>query len=142
MNQGRIEQITDPFTIYRYPKNEFVANFIGLANIFEGRVVSRNEEMITLDTEFGQFMLRTQQEIENERILVSWRPEDMVLAQDGMNNIVQGKIAQAIFMGNLTDLFFEVNGKTIRAQMGSDVPYREGESLTLSIPEEKFIILA
>jgi len=142
MNQGRIEQITDPFTIYRYPKNKFVATFIGLANIFEGRVVSKNAEMITLDTECGQFMLRTQQKIENERILVSWRPEDMVLAQDGMNNILQGKIAQTIFMGNLTDLFLEVNGKTIRAQMGSDVPYHVGESLALSIPEEKFIILA
>jgi ABC-type Fe3+/spermidine/putrescine transport system ATPase subunit len=141
MNQGRIEQIADPFTIYRYPKNEFVANFIGLANIFEGSVVSRDEEMVTLDTEFGQFMLRTQQELEDERILVSWRPEDMVLAKDGMKNIVQGKIAQAIFMGNLTDLFLEVKDKMIRAQMDSDVPYREGESLTLSIPEEKFIIL-
>jgi len=142
MNQGRVEQITDPFTIYRYPKNEFVANFIGLANIFEGKVISRDQERITLDTELGQFILKTQREIEDDRILVSWRPEDMVLAKEGMNNIVRGKIAQAIFMGNLTDLFLEINGKTMRVQMGSDVPYHEGESLTLSIPEEKFIILA
>lgn len=142
MHRGRIEQIADPFTIYRYPKNEFVANFIGLANIFEGKVISKDADMITLATDCGQFILRTQQEVEHERILVSWRPEDMVLAREGMNNIVRGKILQAIFMGNLTDLFLDINGKTLRAQMGSDVPYREGETLTLRIPEDKFIVLA
>ena len=142
MNQGHIEQIADPFTIYRNPQNEFVANFIGLANIFEGTVIAKEADMITLDTGFGQFFLKTQQDIDHDRLLVSWRPEDMVLARDGMPNLVRGKIAQAIFMGNLTDLFLDVNGKTLRAQMGSDVPYREGQSLTLSIPEDKFVVLA
>ena len=142
MNQGKAEQIADPFGIYRHPKNEFVANFIGLANIFEGIVMAKNADMVTLDTNFGQFLLKTGQHIDQKRLLVSWRPEDMVLARDGMPNRVQGTIAQAIFMGNLTDLFLDVKGKTLRAQMGSDVPYREGESLTLSIPEDKFVVLA
>ncbi|HEB10172.1 MAG TPA: hypothetical protein ENI06_03045 [Spirochaetales bacterium] len=33
-----------------------------------------------------------------------------------MKNKLSGRIAQSIFMGNITDLFVEVAGKTIRAQ--------------------------
>ena len=54
MNQGKVEQIADPFGIYRHPKNEFVANFIGLANIFEGTIIDKKADMITLNTNFGQ----------------------------------------------------------------------------------------
>jgi len=142
MNRGRIEQVADPFTIYRYPKNEFVANFIGLANIFEGTVVAREGDVVILNTEFGQLSLRTTQATPNVQVLFSWRPEDMVIGRDGLPNLLQGKIVQAIFMGNLTDLFFEVNGQIVRAQLGNEVPYRAGESLTLHIPEERFTILA
>ncbi|HEB10173.1 MAG TPA: TOBE domain-containing protein [Spirochaetales bacterium] len=59
-----------------------------------------------------------------------------------MKNKLSGRIAQSIFMGNITDLFVEVAGKTIRAQMGSDVHYQEGELITLSVPEERFHIIS
>ena len=38
MNQGRFSQIGTPTDIYEYPETRFVANFIGSANMFEGRV--------------------------------------------------------------------------------------------------------
>jgi iron(III) transport system ATP-binding protein len=38
MNQGRIEQIDDPFTLYNRPRTRFVAGFIGRTNILEGLV--------------------------------------------------------------------------------------------------------
>jgi ABC-type Fe3+/spermidine/putrescine transport system ATPase subunit len=40
MNKGRVEQIDSPEMIYNFPKTDFVARFIGMNNIFEGRVLS------------------------------------------------------------------------------------------------------
>ena len=37
MNQGRIEQIDDPHTLYNRPKTRFVAGFIGRTNFMEGK---------------------------------------------------------------------------------------------------------
>ncbi|TGD95116.1 ABC transporter ATP-binding protein [Methylobacterium nonmethylotrophicum] len=37
MNQGRIEQIDAPYTLYTRPRSRFVAGFIGRTNLLEGR---------------------------------------------------------------------------------------------------------
>jgi len=37
MNDGRIIQVGDPDEIFRKPKSEFIANFVGVENIFRGK---------------------------------------------------------------------------------------------------------
>lgn len=37
MNQGKIEQVDDPVSLYRAPKTRFVAGFIGRTNLLDGR---------------------------------------------------------------------------------------------------------
>ena len=49
MSEGRIQQVADPMTLYRQPKTDFVANFVGENNRFPGRVVAREAGMVTLD---------------------------------------------------------------------------------------------
>jgi spermidine/putrescine ABC transporter ATP-binding subunit len=43
MNQGEIEQIGTPADIYINPASRFVLNFVGKANIFEGRLVETGQ---------------------------------------------------------------------------------------------------
>src|SRR5437868_1567961 len=43
MNQGRIEQVDDPFTLYNRPRTRFVAGFIGRTNFLEGE--ARGDEI-------------------------------------------------------------------------------------------------
>src|SRR6185369_8597914 len=40
MNDGVIQQIGTPMELYRRPTNLFVANFLGTANILDGRILS------------------------------------------------------------------------------------------------------
>src|SRR6266576_4226920 len=42
MNQGRIEQVADPHTLYNRPKTRFVAGFIGRTNFIEGAANGSN----------------------------------------------------------------------------------------------------
>ena len=43
MNGGRIEQMGTPRELYERPATDFVANFLGVSNIFEGRVIGRQD---------------------------------------------------------------------------------------------------
>ena len=40
MNEGRIEQIGTPEEVFNTPANEFVMNFLGTVNVFQGRIES------------------------------------------------------------------------------------------------------
>ncbi|WP_440764425.1 ABC transporter ATP-binding protein [Natronorubrum sp. DTA7] len=49
MNDGRIEQVASPQTIYREPETRFVAEFVGDNNVFEGMVVARDGDRAAVD---------------------------------------------------------------------------------------------
>ncbi|NIO39160.1 MAG: ATP-binding cassette domain-containing protein, partial [Burkholderiales bacterium] len=42
MNEGRVEQVDEPSRIYGYPRNRFVADFIGQCNLLEGETMGRD----------------------------------------------------------------------------------------------------
>jgi ABC-type Fe3+/spermidine/putrescine transport system ATPase subunit len=141
MNRGRIEQIGDPYSVYSHPKTSFVAGFIGLANIFKGQITGATGGRYTLRTDFGEVTLLSDRPLSGTETLFSFRPEDVTLYQPPMANRVRGTIHQAIFMGNLTDLFVDVGGVKLRVQMSTDRHFREGEPIDLGIPEGAFRIL-
>jgi iron(III) transport system ATP-binding protein len=49
MNEGRIQQIADPHTIYTRPATAFVAKFIGVANLMQATVLGRSGEIWELE---------------------------------------------------------------------------------------------
>jgi putative spermidine/putrescine transport system ATP-binding protein len=48
MNAGKIEQISTPTAIYNHPKTEFVFQFIGKSNSFEGKIVETEGRKISV----------------------------------------------------------------------------------------------
>lgn len=59
MNQGRLEQIDPPETIYRRPKTRFVAEFVGKNNIITGCVAERNGRLVTIASSAGDVHVET-----------------------------------------------------------------------------------
>ena len=48
MNAGKIEQISTPTSIYNHPDSEFVFQFIGKSNSFEGKIVAVDNQKISV----------------------------------------------------------------------------------------------
>src|SRR5699024_5006118 len=46
LNDGVIQQLGEPDTIYNQPNNEFVANFVGHSNIMEGTIQQKEEKTL------------------------------------------------------------------------------------------------
>lgn len=53
LNNGRIAQIATPEEVYRRPSDDYVANFVGAANILKGAIASRSGRTAVVDTEIG-----------------------------------------------------------------------------------------
>jgi ABC-type Fe3+/spermidine/putrescine transport system ATPase subunit len=144
IDRGHIEQLGDPYTIYRNPETSFVAGFIGLANIYEGTIVARDGSRYTVEAPFGKLVIISgDQKIpeSSKTVKFVWRPEDMKIYTQGAPNRVKGKILQAVFMGNITDIFIDVQGNKMRAQIDESRKLIAGDVLEFSIPEDAFSIL-
>jgi ABC-type Fe3+/spermidine/putrescine transport system ATPase subunit len=102
MNQGRIEQVADPHTLYNRPKTRFVAGFIGRTNFIEG--TSANGEIA-----FGSFAL-PQAALEGApaagKVTISVRPQSMRLSRAQSANgqpQVAVTIAERAYLGEFWD---------------------------------------
>jgi putative spermidine/putrescine transport system ATP-binding protein len=95
MNQGRVEQIAEPFAAYEEPSSEFVGGFLGKANIFQVEpdvsgvhaAVRIAEAIVPLD---GLAM-------PSGRVIV--RPEK-ILFSDAHVSALPGKMKTRVFQGN------------------------------------------
>jgi iron(III) transport system ATP-binding protein len=144
MDRGHIEQLGDPYTIYRNPETSFVAGFIGLANVYEGTIVARDGSRYTVETPFGKMVIVSDgQKISeaSKTVKFVWRPEDMKVYTPGAPNRVKGKILQAVFMGNITDIFLDVQGNKMRAQTDESRKLNAGDVMEFTVPEDAFSIL-
>jgi iron(III) transport system ATP-binding protein len=143
MNQGGIEQVGDPQSIYLHPKTSFVAGFIGQANILQGRIAAREGDFVELETPFGELraFVGSSALKAGDAVKFSFRPENMGLYRAGCANKISGTILYAIFMGDVTDLFVDVKGIRLRAHAGSTVKFKPGEAAEFGIEEAAFQFL-
>jgi sulfate/thiosulfate transport system ATP-binding protein len=76
LNGGRLEQIGAPDEVYNSPQTEFVATFLGTANVVEG---SWRDGLIALDCGRVLSPPRPTPPIVSERVKIVFRPEDVTL---------------------------------------------------------------
>jgi ABC-type Fe3+/spermidine/putrescine transport system ATPase subunit len=118
MNRGRIEQIGSPEDVYYRSKTDFVAQFIGLANVLDGEIVgSSAPNLIKVRVErLGDLVVSSSHNdpARPARLLV--RPEQIELTATpkvGMNTL-KGRVARRSFVGAQTDYLIDVNGVSLR----------------------------
>lgn len=143
MNGGRIEQIGAPRDIYENPKTEFVAQFVGAANLLRGRVASGgNNGSGAIFVQVGPLAVTLSH-------LASLRPGDAVtlavhpeavrveaLGANSTNESSEATVRSAFFHGRNQELVLDVQGIELRAVQVRGKNYREGERVAVSIPSE------
>jgi ABC-type Fe3+/spermidine/putrescine transport system ATPase subunit len=141
MNKGKIIQCADPVTIYTHPANAFTADFIGQASILKGHLIEANQAGCIVDTPIGRLISSDQPKNDSKEVMLCWRPEDITLYKREHENCIEGVIERNIFMGNLTDLFVDVDGTTLRVQMGGTVSVGPGEKIVLGLSKDKLRVI-
>ncbi|MBQ5761245.1 MAG: ABC transporter ATP-binding protein [Ruminococcus sp.] len=105
MNQGYIQQIGTPESIYNEPENAFVADFIGDSNIIDGTMIEDKlvkflgVKFECVDVGFGS----------NKPVDVVLRPEDVILV-DPQDSELKGVVTSLIFKGVHYEMDVMANG--------------------------------
>jgi iron(III) transport system ATP-binding protein len=143
MNQGQIRQIGSPTEIYRHPGSEFVADFIGRANLIETFALDEKHVL------YGNLPLRCPNaSITGSRLKLYIRPEDICLHEtlSHGDNAFFAHVLKVEFLGPYSLV-------TLRAEGGDSVPLlaqfssnylggrliQPGATLRISLPTEHLL---
>lgn len=129
MNKGRVAQTGTPEGIYRRPNSVFVARFLGLNNVIEGRV-ERSDGGSVARTKLGAIPL---EEAADGAVTLLLRPETATLEGEG-DIEVEGELVERSFRGSsqrmvlrLEDgqrLSFDLSSQTALPPLGETVTLR------------------
>jgi len=134
MNEGKIIQVGTPDEIFRKPKNHFVAEFVGVTNVFKGTsIVENGIAHITI----GKIKIRAHSE-EEGNVYISVRPEEILVSTaplvSPVRNTFSGTIREVRHCGAMNRLIVDIGVECVVAIT------RQGfEEKNLSISDSVFI---
>ena len=118
MDAGRFMQVGTPTEIYEFPTSRLVANFIGNANMFEGRIVENGPDHVTVESKAPecQFYIDHGLSIqEGSKVWVALRPEKIIISKgpppEGSANTIRGMVDDIGYLGGTS---------TYRVKIGDD----------------------
>lgn len=101
MNQGRIEQVDEPRTIYARPASLFALNFVGLSTRIAGTVVDSHDGRVDVDTGVGRLSAIGNFQA-GSPVVVAARPEHLRPIATPDANAVSGRVNSVVFQGSRT----------------------------------------
>ena len=93
LNAGHIEQIGTPFEIYNHPATEYVATFLGAANILEATV---RRDFLEVGPAKIAASLDARKFRDGDCVKIVFRPEDVVLSRTDLLRAEHTKISIAL----------------------------------------------
>ncbi|MFQ5865114.1 MAG: ABC transporter ATP-binding protein [bacterium] len=140
MKDGVVQQIDTPLNLYNFPKNKFVAGFIGspAMNLLNGKI--RRDHGIWLDE--GNLKLKLPSNYESKigkyvdkEIIFGIRPEDIYESQDSYENkeLAEATLTVEVVepMGNEIYLYATTGLNPIIARLNANFKAASGQQITL-----------
>lgn len=143
MREGLVEQVGDPREVYGRPRNQFVAEFLGAANIIRAR-----REGGRVVTSLGSFDLSSAPEWDEGSLAI--RPERILLGQSPADdrNWVPAQVREAIYRGQSLDVWLSPGQNSggdealrVRVRTHSKDQLRPGDQVSLFFPPEDLVAL-
>ncbi len=119
MNKGAIVETGAPQQIYRRPRAEFTANFIGVANAFDGMVQASDATNVAVQTAQGTLSAEPSAKLgKGDRVRVFIRPENIALSRKRHAAADwPGTVRYGVYQGECWDYTVDVGGTDIRVRV-------------------------
>jgi spermidine/putrescine transport system ATP-binding protein len=148
MNEGKVQQLAGPTTLYETPANRFVAGFIGQTNVFSGTVEAADGDKVTLRTREGLRVEAVARDKvsprEGEEAHAAVRPEKVRFGESG-DNVSAAEVKQVVYLGASTQYIVELEGGgklVLYQQNASDAAGpSEGDGVTVSWDAQNCLVL-
>ncbi len=147
INNGRVQQEGTPQEIYNYPRNVFVASFIGNppANIFRAKLdVSEAPCILLPGSKYCPtgFIKKRLSSLRLKEVLVGFRPEDAELREEiSLDGIYfYGEVYTLEPLGREVVVTVKINGDLIKILAPPNQTYNPGMKIYVRIPRSKLMI--
>lgn len=137
MDAGRFRQIGTPTEVYEFPESRFVADFIGSANIFEGRVTEEGADHVRASSDLGEIYIdHGQPVIVGSKIWIGLRPEKIYVSKTAPKqagpNQATGEVDDIGYLGNSSVYKIRLkNGQIIDVTASNQIrPMSRSHSIT------------
>jgi spermidine/putrescine transport system ATP-binding protein len=150
VNKGRIEQIGESTAIYHSPQTTFVANFIGQANILEGKLIADEGSFTRLRLLGGvEVLVPSESRLDTMTdLLVSVRPEKIHLQKSkptGMN-VFEAVVEDELFKGATDQLQLRSEGgleltAVVANESATQECFHKGEKLWCSLHPSDIVVV-
>jgi len=137
MSQGLVEQIGTPTEIYENPQSAFVANFIGVSNIYLSDVIRVENGVAECRTDKGLGVLVSVQDKAikaGDKVGVVIRPEKLAIAPAekmeevaDRENVYDGVVKAVVYIGSVTQFIVDIEGKHLAQVLYQNLYHTERE---------------
>lgn len=139
MNQGRLEQVADPQTIYLSPGTLFTARFVGAGSFFEGTVRATRGGRAEVEVADRRFSAADAGVTEGAQTQVLLRPEELEVASSEATRIA-GTVDTCSFFGSYFELLTQTPVGPCRLRVRK--PVAPGTEIGISWPDQAGIAYA
>jgi iron(III) transport system ATP-binding protein len=145
LRSGRIMALGTPKDVYRHPPSEYVATFIGVANVWSGSISGEDSGILQVSTPLGTIEAPARQTggcpPRGSSVKVIARPEALRLTIDkpANGNAVEVAVEAALFSGTHTEVVVTRGEQRIRVWVQGDEAIESapaGRPLWLTIPSD------
>ncbi|GLQ10542.1 sugar ABC transporter ATP-binding protein [Devosia yakushimensis] len=134
LSKGHIEQVGTPYELYNFPRNTFVATFIGSPKMNMLEAVAKGS---TASLEGLGDLQMPAGITANSRVSIGVRPEQFILGAGG-DLALQGTVTLVEYLGSEVFIYVRLgNGQVVLVQGAGNSKIANGEAVTLSISAEQ-----
>ena len=153
MDHGKVVQVDTPRQVYRRPRSRFVASFIGVANMWEGKVKpdSRQPGTTTVTTKIGDMVVAGENVPDGlaaggEDVIVMARPEGLVVSAQRPGDspeatVMPGILRAEMFRGAHSELLVDVGHHMLRVRNSQSQALVEGSAVYVIAPAAALCLL-
>jgi len=131
INEGKVEQIDEPDRLYGFPRNRFVADFIGNINMLAARVAEVHHGHLVLQVvDLGAVAAPLTKDVKvGATGVLALRPEQVHISPHSqvheLKNHFHGKVRGLLYLGDVTVYKVELdNGTILEALLANSAPGR------------------
>ena len=155
MNEGEIEQVGLCDDVYDYPHTPFVATFVGENNPFYGKVLSVDNNLVTIESNGKNFLATAGKDNKNnnhsfklnDEVIMFIRPESIFIKNENhaLDNTFSAKVNSIEFEGNLKNIYLKMNsGMNVRFSVPNAVDTSDlsnNKDVELTFSSKKAVVL-
>lgn len=144
MRAGNIVELGTPKKIYFDADHQFVADFIGRANLLPAKVVRQDAGHTIVETAIGEIVCQKREFDPSEDLTLCIRPEflDFSPSASSATNSITGVLEQMVFVGEVYESEIRIGGELIMAKIDPETTFSEGDQVTFSMKPEHCLLVS